>query len=208
MRFPLSVLSSCVLAAFLLVTSIVTGLGQDQPDAETFRDMRREWINLAVGRSKFEVSDPSQVPSQLARAAEQSGCRFKLGIADKPVRFIVFNGRRLAIVFCPAVAHGSDQLFDLSDRNLVQPKLMELPFLRAPDGFATTARPGFVTWKDAGILMSETGSDNSCGRLRHNYRFDGNGFVVFRVEYQQACNQSGWTTLWDAASVVFPEKEK
>jgi hypothetical protein len=52
-----------------------TVVGQNRSGAESSRDVRREWSDLAKGRTEFEVSDPTLVSSQLALAVEQSGCR-------------------------------------------------------------------------------------------------------------------------------------
>jgi hypothetical protein len=54
---------------------------------------------VSNGRTKFDISDPALVPSLLALAAEQSGCRYKEGIEAAPIHFMRIEGRRLAMVF-------------------------------------------------------------------------------------------------------------
>ena len=214
MRSAVSILSRLVLAAMLLFTSVAAVIGEDRSEAAPSRDVRPEWYSLAKGRTQFDVSDPALVPSQLALAAKQSGCRYELSIKEAPIHFVVLRDRRFAIVLCPVgMASNSHQLFDLSERSsLEKPKLVQLPFLEQPDGFGTTSRPGGITWKsEAGVLEAETGSDISRARLRHTYRLGhlATSFVVVRVEYH--CNECGkdeWTTIWDAPQWSFSTKEK
>jgi hypothetical protein len=89
------------------------------------------------------------------------------------------------------------QVFDV--RNVLKPTLVELPFLAQPDGFGTTARPGWITWeKETKIFQAETASDISFVRLRHIYRVDrGTGsFVIVRVEFtSNVGTKDGWTTI-------------
>jgi hypothetical protein len=74
--------------------------------AQDRTETRREWGLLANGRTEFEVSDPALVPSTLAVAAEQSGCRYKDYIKEYPARFIRPEGRRLATCSAPqSLAH-------------------------------------------------------------------------------------------------------
>ena len=200
MRSIASILSRLVVAGMLVFNSAAAVLGQDRTET------RREWGTLANGRSEFEVSDPALVPSTLALAAEQSGCRYKDDIKERPARFIRPEGRRLAIVFCSAIV-GSHQVFDVS--NVLKPTPVELPFLAHPDGFGTTARPGMITWeKEAKVFQAETGSDISFARLRHIYRLDrGTGsFVIVRVEFTPHIGtKDEWTTIWDAPKWSFPD---
>lgn len=209
MRAPPSVLSVLVTAVFLLCGSISAALAQDDSGTGIQQDPRREWHSLANGRTEFDVSDPALVPRRLGLAAEQSGCRYKDGIKELPVRFISVEKRRLALVFCRYGVTGSDQLFDLTD--LQKPKLIELPFVARKDGFGTTARPGMITWKrDVGILEAETGTDTCpSSMLRHSYRpgftegwISGSAtFVVVRVEVsEKGCGpRNKWDTIWEAA---------
>ena len=201
MRSVASILSRFVVAGMLVFSSAAAVLGQDRTET------RREWGTLANGRTEFEVSDAALLPSTLALAAEQSGCRYKDDIKDAPVRFMRPEGRRLAIVFCSGII-GSHQVFDVS--NVLNPRLVELPFLAHPDGFGTTARPGWITWeKEAKVFQAETGSDMlSEPRARHTYRFNGSrGFVIVRVEVQHH-GVSEWITMWDAPRWSLPEKPK
>jgi hypothetical protein len=196
MRSIVSILPRLLVAGMLVLTSVAFALGQD-------REVRREWFNLANGRTEFEVSDPLLLPSRLTLAAEHSGCRYKEGIEQQPVRFIKLGSRRLAIVYCYAIAGaGSHQVFDLS--NLERPRPVEFPFLAQPEGFGTTVRPGVITWqKEDGIFQAVIGSDMlPTIRVRHTYRFDENQvsptFVIVRVEGQQVPGPDEWTTIWDA----------
>lgn len=149
MRSIASILSRLAVAGMLVFNSAATVLGQDRTET------RREWGTLANGRTEFEVSDPALMPSTLALAAEQSGCRYKDDIKERPARFIRPEGRRLAIVFCSAIV-GSHQVFDVW--NVLKPTPVEFPFLVRPDGFGTTARPGMITWeKEAKVFQAETG---------------------------------------------------
>ena len=108
MRSVASILSRFVVAGMLVFSSAAAVLGQDRTET------RREWGTLANGRTEFEVSDAALLPSTLALAAEQSGCRYKDDIKDAPVRFMRPEGRRLAIVFCSGII-GSHQVFDVSN---------------------------------------------------------------------------------------------
>jgi hypothetical protein len=209
MRSVVSLLTSLIIAGILLFGSVVATLAEDDA-ANAKREARQQWYSLASGRTEFDVSDPTSVPSALGLAAEQSGCLYKDGIKELPVRFISVEKRRLALVFCRHGVTGSDQLFDLAD--LQKPKLIELPFLARKDGFGTTPRPGMITWKrDAGILEAETGTDLCpSSMLRHSYRpgftegwiSSSATFVVVRVEVsEKGCGQrTRWTTIWEAAA--------
>jgi hypothetical protein len=203
MRPIASILLRFVVAAMLALNSASGVLAQDPAEA-----LKREWSAVSKGQPEFEVSDAALLPSTLALAAEQSGCRYKDDIKETPVRFIRPEGRRLAIVFCAGIAVGSHQVFDV--RNVLKPTLVELPFLAQPDGFGTTARPGWITWeKEAKIFQAETGSDISPARLRHVYRVDRatGSFVIVRVEFTPHVGiTDGWTTIWDAPKWSFPAK--
>jgi hypothetical protein len=145
MRLDVFILAPIALAAISLFTSPAAVVGQNRSAAESSRDVRREWSNLAKGRTEFEVSDPTLVPSQLALAVEQSGCRhYEQLIKGAPIRFVVLGDRRFAIVLCSVgLASNSHQLFDLTgSSNLEKPKLVQLPFFEQPDGFGTTPTPG------------------------------------------------------------------
>jgi hypothetical protein len=174
MRLAVFILAPIALAAISLFISPVAAVGQNRSAVESSRDVRREWSDLAKGRTEFEVSDPTLVPSQLALAVEQSGCRhYEELIKGAPIRFVVLRDRRFAIVLCSiGVAFNSHQLFDLTgSSNLEKPKLVQLPSFEQPDGFGTTSTPGGITWKsDTGVLVTEVGSDISFARLRQTYR--------------------------------------
>ncbi|MEH2518379.1 hypothetical protein V1279_003952 [Bradyrhizobium sp. AZCC 1610] len=199
MRSIPSILFRVVVAGMLLFNSAAAVLAQDRTET------RREWGTLANGRTEFEVSDPALVPSTLALAAEQSGCRYQDDIKERPARFIRPEGRRLAILFCASIV-GSHQVFDVS--NVLRPTPVEFPIIAHPDGFGTTARPGVITWeKEAKVFQAQRGSDTSPAGLRHIYRLDrGTGsFVVVRVEFTPHSGvKDGWTTIWDAPIWSFP----
>lgn len=213
MRLTVFILAPLALAAMLLFTSPASVVGQNRSEAETLRNVLPEWDSLAKGRPEFELSDPTLVPSQLALAVEQSGCRnYELLIKEAPIRFVILRERRFAIVLCSGgMASNSHQLFDLSGRSgLEKPKLVQLPFLEQPDGFGTTPTPGAITWKsETGVLVAESGSDISFARLRHTYRlgYRATSFVVVRVEYRcSKCGKDEWNTIWEAPH--WPSKEK
>jgi hypothetical protein len=205
MRSIISILPRLVVAGMLVFASVAVAFGQDRIE------VRREWSNLANGRTEFEVSDPVLLPRRLALAAEHSGCRYKEGIEQHPVSFIKLGSRRLAIVYCYAIV-GSHQVFDLS--NLERPRPVEFPFLAQPEGFGTTVRPGGITWKkEDGIFQAVIGSDMlPTIRVRHTYRFDENQvsptFVIVRVEGQQVPGPDEWTTIWDAQRWSLPALRK
>jgi hypothetical protein len=189
MRSAVSILSRLFLTAILLFGSVAAVLGEDGSEADRRPNLSREWHSIANGRTEFDISDPALVPASIARAAEQSGCRYKETIEAVPVRFIAVEKRRLALVFCPGNVVGSHHVFDLSDWKL---KLMELPYLSQPDGFGTTDAPGLITWKkEAGVFQAETSSDLMCSSppVRHTYRLGQTrsraSFVIVRVEVQQ-----------------------
>jgi hypothetical protein len=208
MRLLIPILRRASLAAILLGASIAAAPGQDRLGAYDLPDARTEWHSLANGRTEFDVSDPAVVPRRLALAAEQSGCLYKDGIKEIPVRFTSVEKRRLAIVFCRFGVIGSHQLFDLTV--LQKPKLIELPFLALKDGFGITPRPGMITWKgDAGVFDAVTGTDTCPSpQLRHIYRpgltagwvSEAASFVVVRVEVREnRCGEfSNWNTIWEA----------
>jgi hypothetical protein len=198
MRFAASILSSLILTAVLASVSIMTGRAEDRPDAQP--DVRREWYELAKGRTEFEVSDPALLPKLLVIAVEQSDCNYKQDMKIAPVRFIGFERRRFAIVPCWGFV-AKNLLYELSD--LKRPKLIEFPVFAAEGGFTTSPNPGALTWKkEAGILEAESSTDMMCtGRGRHTYRLSRvqSGLVLTRVEVNKDdCGKNEWTTLWEA----------
>jgi hypothetical protein len=201
-----SILSRLALTAMLVSIPPSLVLSQDRAEA------LREWDSLSHKRTEFEVLDAALVPSRLALAAEHSNCRYKEEIDQNPIRFIKLGSRRLAIVYCWAII-GSHKVFDLSD--LQNPRLVEFPFLAEPEGFGTTASPGWITWnKEAGVFQAQTaGSDLlPTTRVRHTYRFDetlGNSpFVIVRVEVQNVPGPDEWTSIWEAKRWAFPAPPK
>jgi hypothetical protein len=201
-----------------LVTTIFTGLwfafsllqhpaygesnetGASQQKAQQF-----DSINFQ-GRAEFEISDPSQVPAQIGRAAAESGCNYKAGIKEVPLHFINTEQRRFVLVCCWGVV-GTHQVFELSD--LRQPKLVAFPFLAREMGFGATPRPGWIIWRrDAGLFEAVTGTDTCpSSRIRHVYKLGAtegfasaeSGFVLVRVDVMEdGCGNGPWSTVWEA----------
>jgi hypothetical protein len=205
MRLLISFLCRSVLAGLLLFASIGAGRAQGSPEADPAHDARREWHNLANGRTEFEVSDPALLPRQIALAIEQSGCRYKEDMQQLPIRFIRVEKQRFAIVFCRFTVTGSHRIFDL--QNLQKPKPMAFPFFARNGGFGTTELPGVITWKkEAGVFEAEIGSDIACsGRTRHTYRLSsaeglhGITFVIVRIQVKKDECRSEWLTIWEAS---------
>ena len=132
-----------LISGSLLFTSLGLAFGEEMnPELRERAEAGLEWSNLAKGRAEFEVSDPSLLPSRLILAAKQTGCRIEQGIETDPVRFTKIGGKRLAIVFCHAIV-GSHIVFDLS--TLQRPRVVSFPFMKLPEGFGTTDRPGWIT---------------------------------------------------------------
>jgi len=210
MRSPSSILMCIMSAMIMVVAPTVTTVGQDRGDALV--DPRREWFSLAANKGKeFEVNDPESVPSLLALEVERADCRFRDVIRERPIRFISYEGRRFAIVFCRSGILGSDRLFDLT--NLRRPRAIEFPIVHHPQGFETTSEPGAITWdRNTGVLQAESQSD-MCPTpgLRHIYRLSSHSlnFVLVRMEVQQpGCREGEWISIWDSPRWSLPEKTK
>jgi hypothetical protein len=174
-----------VLSGLLLLTAVGEVFAQNI-SSNISTDPRREWFDLAQGRTDFEVSDPALVPRQLAIAARQENCQYEDGIKRNVIRFIKVKSRRIVIVPCVAV-YGSDMAFDLS--NLNDPVAMQFPVLAQPEGFRATNKPGAMTWnKDTGIVQVERSASDMMPSmtLRYTYLIDGSPpgspLVVKRVE--------------------------
>ncbi|WP_156402757.1 MULTISPECIES: hypothetical protein [unclassified Bradyrhizobium] len=199
MRCTVSIICRLIFGGALIVSLIAAAGGQDREAT------RREWGNLANGRTEYEVSDPALLPSTLSLAAEEAGCRYKDDMKDAPARFMRPEGRRIAIVFCSAIT-GSHQIFDVS--NVMKPTLIELPIIAHPDGFRSTPRPGWITWdREAKVFLAESGSDISLAKLRHVYRMEsGSGsFVIVRVQFNPRIDgKDEWMTIWEAPRWSFP----
>jgi hypothetical protein len=199
MRGINAVLSRFVLVGLLLVMFLTTGISQNHSQADVSRDLRREWVNLAQGRTDFEVSEPELLPSFLRLAAEQSGCRYREGLKVAPVRFVRIAISRLALVACWEPVHTTQRAFDLS--NLQKPVVVRFPVLVYPDGIGTSdVAPGLLNWeKGSNLFQAETTSDLAyTTRLRYTYRLDGgSNFVLLRVEVQRE-GVGEWAPLWDA----------
>jgi hypothetical protein len=208
-RGAVSILPRLVLAGLFAFASTASLFGEEGSELSP----RREWDILAKGRTEFDVSDLALVPSQLALAAEQSGCRYKESIGSEPIRFVSIEDRRLAIVYCVlGGASASHQIFDLSGRSRQRPVLVELPYLERAGGFGTTSWPGGIVFKrETGVFEAVRGSDISCGELRHTYRLSresSTAFAVVRVEYRLECGGDEWLRLWDAPVWSFPAKAR
>jgi hypothetical protein len=138
MRSAVSTLAPVALAAISLFTSPAAVVGQNRSAAESSRDVRREWSDLAKGRTEFEVSDPTLVPRQLVLAFEQSGCRhYEQLIEGAPIRFIVLRDRRFAIVLL-SCGHGEQFASIVRSRGEFEPRKAKAgptSFLRAARRF-------------------------------------------------------------------------
>jgi hypothetical protein len=199
MRSVSAIFSTLLLSAALLLEPPLALLGQERASTDVRREAYREWQSVANGRTDFEVSDPNQVPSLLATAATQSGCRYEEVIKDWPLRFLSVGKRRLALMPCFGY-NGSHELFDLTD--LTKPKMLEFPFIAQPEGFGTTSLPGSIVWKPEAKLFEAEASTDVCPspKLRHTYRLAGSGLVVVRVEREaDRCGASSWVTIWEAS---------
>jgi hypothetical protein len=210
MRSAISVRFAPILTVMVLVCALIPAArGNDVPEADERREVGLEWRSLAKGRTEFDVSDPALLPNRLVLAIEQSGCRYKEGIAELPVHFINGKQHRFALVFCFDISSGSHQVFDLWD--LRKPQLVELPSVARPNGFTTTDRPGVITWnKESAVFQAETGSDLlPSPRLRQTYRLDETRsrvtFVITRVEVRPD-GHGEWVTMWDAPQWSVPAK--
>lgn len=190
----------------LLFTPVVLALGEEMsPELRDRIEASREWSNLAKGRTEFEVSDPALLPSRLILAAKHAGCKIEEGIESSPVRFTKIGSSRLAIIFCWSIA-GSHKVFDLS--TLQRPRLVNFPFVKMPEGFGTTDRPGWITReKETSIFHAVTGSDmKPSWDVRHTYQFNEHwGFVVIRVEVKGMPGHDEWTAIWEAPRWSRPE---
>ena len=203
MRTINAVRSPFIWAGLLLLTFLTAGNAED-----VSRDPRREWFNLAQGRTEFEVSDPELVPSFLRLAAEQSGCLYRDGLKVAPLRFLRVANSRLVLIACWGSLKGTVRAFDLS--NLRKPVAIRFPVVAYPDGIGTSDdAPGVLTWEsETGLFQAETTSDVAyTTRTRHTYRFDGtSSFVVLRVEIQRD-GAGEWIEIWKAprwSSLVKP----
>jgi hypothetical protein len=197
MRSVSSIFGALLAAIALQLAPPVAVLGQ-QPAITNVRETAyREWRTIANGRTDFEVSNPSQVPSLLATAARQSGCRYEEIIATWPLRFLSVEKRRFALMPCFAV-NGSNELFDLTD--LTKPRMLEFPFIAQPEGFGTTSQPGAITWKpEAKVFEAVSTTDLCpCPSVRHTYRLAPD-LVVVKVERKEVrSGTTPWLTIWEA----------
>jgi hypothetical protein len=165
----ISARASTFIAALLLIVCGLTvqpaaGQGVGSP-SEAQQSERIDFRN----RTEFEISDPAEVPAQVARITQQSSCDYKARIKQFPLHFISIERRRFVLVYCDHIV-GTHQVFDLS--NLRSPKPIMFPFLARDSGFGATPRPGLITWKkDSGVFEAVTGTDTCpSSQLRHVYR--------------------------------------
>lgn len=211
MRSILSGKPTAILGASLLIVAALFLQPTFAQDSGTAPDLQRtqqlDPINFQ-GRAEFKISDPDQVPAQLARAAVEAGCNYKGGIKQIPLQFVNIEGRRFVLVYCPGIV-GTHQVFDLS--NLRRPRPIAFPFLAQDAGIGTTPRPGLITWtKDAGVFEALTGTDIcSSSQLRHVYRLGRTegyasaepSFVLVRVDVMEVVcgtRENPWSTVWEA----------
>jgi hypothetical protein len=195
-----------LISGSLLFTSLGPTFSEEMsPERRESAEAGLEWSNLAKGRTEFEVSDPSLLPSRLILAAKQTGCRIEEGIETSPVRFTKIGGKRFAIVFCREIV-GSHIVLDFS--NLQRPRVVSFPFMNLPEGFGITVRPGWITREtENSTFLAETGSDaKPSWNVRHTYKFDGTlGFVVTRVEVKGMPGHEEWTAVWETPRWSLPE---
>jgi len=201
MRSIITALSRLSSVGLLLLMPVATGVAQTRPEADASRDLRRKWNVLAQGRTDFEVSELTQLPTSLSVAAGRSHCRYKEGLEIAPVRFLHTASRRLAIVTCWGPLKSFQRVFDLSD--LRRPIELQFPIPAYPEGFSTsTVAPGFLNWETGtGLFRTETTSDVAySSRARFTYRLDDgdHGFVLVRLEVQRD-GVGPWMTIWDAS---------
>jgi hypothetical protein len=207
MRHVTFILCSIALIGLFVFTPVMGVRG----DVQSEKSPRREWQELAKGRTEFEVSDSASVPGSLAEAAEQSGCRYKEELKEIPIRFISIETYfKLAIVFCRFNVTGSHQIFDLSSASPKQkPRVIELPVATRPEGFRTTSTPGLLAWKSESRVLEAVSRSDLCTDPagRHTYRFlNHTGFVLTRVEASStSCGDPDkWTTIWQSSHWSFP----
>jgi hypothetical protein len=197
---PLRATANAALA-LLIISALLLQSALAQDSGKGGRDDARPFDPISFqGRDEFEISDPAQVPRQVARAAEQAGCHYIDQITDHPLRFLKIDWRRLVLVYCNGII-GTHQVFDLEDMR--RPQRLEFPVMSAETGFGTTHRPGMITWnKDLGVFEAQKGSDLCPSpRIRHVYRLSGkeSGFVLIRIGLMKdGCGDGSWSTIWEA----------
>jgi hypothetical protein len=206
---PLARVATIIILPMLVVSGFLLhpGFGQDGEIAGDLQESHQlDPINFK-GRVEFEISDASQVPRQIARAAIQSGCNYRVALNEEPLRFLSLEGRRFVLLYCWGIV-GTHQVFDLAD--VRRPQRVEFPFVAQDAGLGTTPRPGYLVWrKDVGVFEAVTGTDTCpSSRLRHVYRLgttEGGAtsaptFVLVRVDVMEVgCGQDGaWSPAWEA----------
>lgn len=206
MPYLASLLAKLLIAGTLLSFSALPSVGEEMsPELKDKVEARREWFDVAKGRTDFEVSDPALLPTRLVLAAKHTGCKIDEGIERSPVQFTKIGGRRLAIIFCHAIV-GSHKVFDVT--SLQRPALVSFPFMKMPAGFGTTDRPGWITReKETSTFLAVSGSDmKPSWDVRHTYRFDEYlGFVVIRVEVKGMPGYDEWAAVWETPRWSLPE---
>lgn len=211
MNFASLVRATAVAGILLLIATVhlhSTAFGQDSENAGA-RDEAQAFDPIPFrGRTDFEVSEPSKVPRQVARAAQREGCDVAGGMKQFPLRFVSEKKRRFVLVYCQW-RQGFHLVFDLADAR--RPRLVEFPFLAQSAGFGTTPRPGIITWRqEAGVFEAETGTD-TCPHslLRHVYQLGTTEgwtagaptFVIVRVDVMEGVcgtRENPWSTVWEA----------
>jgi hypothetical protein len=200
----ITIFAGCMLIALGSLQHPAHGQG-DGTSAARQEAQQFDPINFR-GRAEFEISDPAQVPAQIARAAAEAECNYKDGVKHVPLHFINADQRRFVLVYCDGIA-GSHQVFDLSD--LRRPKRVTFPFVARDIGLGATPRPGLITWrKDVGLFEAMSGTDTCpSSRLRHIYRLGTTegwssgepSFVLIRIDVMEnACRDGPWSTVWEA----------
>jgi hypothetical protein len=82
-------------ASMLTVSGLLQGstFGQDGKTGDDQQARQFAPINFQ-GKAEFEISNPDEVPPQLARAIEQEQCRYKDRMKKYPLHFVESNSPR------------------------------------------------------------------------------------------------------------------
>ncbi|BAM89322.1 hypothetical protein S58_33250 [Bradyrhizobium oligotrophicum S58] len=199
MQRPLSIFASSIFAVVWLLSSVGNLLGQEQNTDELRKQAYRQWFDVAQGRAEFDIADPTLVPTQLAAAATQSGCRWRDVIAQVPVHVFKIDRRRFAKVTCFGFGY-QQQIYDLSQ--LTNPRALQFPVVSWPAGFATTSSLGAITWNPESKLLESVGTSDLCGQpnIRHTYRWINSDFSIIRIELSRdnCGSEEPWQTIWEA----------
>ncbi|CAL76619.1 hypothetical protein BRADO2809 [Bradyrhizobium sp. ORS 278] len=197
-RFPVA---QVMITALCLITAAAPARGDDEASHIIKLENRDfDGINFK-GQTGFEIHDPDLLPRQLVRAIEQTGCRYKEDLKSRPVRFLVIERRKFAIVPCFAMV-GREQMFDLAD--IRRPQLQRFA-MAAPDrGFIVAPEPGVIAWNSEKSVFEVEIRSDLCGdpATRYTYRLgqydSGPALVRIDVQKESCRHDDDWATVWDA----------